>query len=185
MSTGKPTPPKWIVARLGGDLNWWLAEASADGYWSERCRGLLDPRQIAYLVEMLDEYQSHGYPRQLLNAAFQLFQVESELDDDRLRLAPVEGDISSSREQHFALPLIGEEETGAYYDFLDAVTAARIRKLNATHHYVRACTDLEMQEELDALDRDRYFASEDIHCFDEINEILQWSPAEWDDSSSV
>ena len=30
---------------------------------------------------------------------------------------------------------------------------------------------------LDALDRDHYFSSEHIHCFDEINEILQWSPA--------
>ena len=121
----------------------------------------------------------------LLNAAFQLFEVESELDEQRLRLAPTDQDIGESADQLFALPLIGDEETGAYYELLDAITAARIRKLNATHHYVRACTDLEMQEELDALDRDRYFASENIHCFDEINEILQWSPAEWDDSSSI
>jgi hypothetical protein len=185
MIAGKPTPPKWIVARLGDDLNWWLAGASSEGYWSDNACGLLDPRQIAYLVEILDDYRSHGYQRRLLNAAFQLFQVESELDDDRLRLAPVDGDILDARDQLFALPLIGEEGTGPYYDFLDAVTAARIRKLNTTHHYARACTDLEMQEELDGLDRERYFASEDIHCFDEINEILQWSPAEWDDSSSV
>ncbi len=185
MTTGKPTPPKWIVVRLGDDLNWWLAEASSDVYSSESARGLLDPRQVAYLMEMLDEYQFHGYRRQLLNAAFQLFQVGSELDDDRLRLAPVDGDVFDSREQLFALPLIGEEETGPYYDLLDAITAARIRKLNATHRYARACTEMEMQEELDALDRDRYFTSEDIHCFDEINEILQWSSAEWDGSSFV
>jgi hypothetical protein len=185
MTTGKPTPPKWIIARLGGDLNWWLDEASVDGYGSESRRGLLDPRQVAYLIETLNEYQSHGYRPELLHEAFQLFQVESELDDDRLRLAPVDENILDPAEQLFAMPLIGDEESGPYYDLLDAITAARIRKLNATHHYVRACTDMEMQEELDALDRDRYFASEDIHCFDEINEILQWSPAEWDDSSSV
>jgi len=183
--TEKPTPPKWIVVQLGADLNWWLAEASSDGYWSHGDRGVLDPRQVAYLAEMLDGYRSHGYHRQLLKAAFQLFQVESELDDDRLRLGPVDSDIFDSPEQLFALPLVGDEMTGPYYDLLDAVTTARIRKLNATHHYARACTDWEMEEELDALDRDRYFASEDIHCFDEINEILQWSPAEWDDSSSA
>jgi hypothetical protein len=39
-----------------------------------------------------------------------------------------------------------------------------------------------MREELDALDRDRYFSSENIHCFEQINEILQWSPAEWDEA---
>ena len=181
MTTEKPTPPKWIIVRLGGDLNWWLAEASSDVYSSESARGLLDPSQVAYLVEMLDEYQSHSYDRQLLNAAFQLFEVESELDDDRLRLAPVDGDVFGSTEQLFALPLVGDEGTGPYYDFLDAITAARIRKLNTTHHYARPCTDLEMQEELDALDRDRYFTSEDIHCF---NEILQWSPVEWDEPNS-
>ena len=43
----------------------------------------------------------------------------------------------------------------------------------------------EREKELDTLDRDRYFALENIHTFDEINEILQWRPAEWDDSSSV
>jgi len=185
MTTGKPTPPKWIIVQLGDDMNWWLAEASSDVYSCEGARGLMDPRQVAYMVELLDEYQAHGYRRQLLSAAFQLFQVESELADDRLRLAPVDGNIFSSVDQLFALPLIGEEGTGPYYDFLDTVTAARIRRLNATHHYAHACTDLEMQEELDALDRDRYFTSDDIHCFDEINEILHWSPAEWDDSYSA
>jgi hypothetical protein len=181
----RPTPPKWITARLGEDQNWWLDEASSDIYAADTARGLLDPRQIAYLVELLEEYERHGYRRELLNEAFQLFRVESELEDDHLRLAPVDGGISEAGEQVFALPLTGEDETGAYYEFLDVITSARIRKLNATHHYERACTDLEMQEELDALDRDRYFASESIHTFDEINEILQWSPAEWDDSSSA
>jgi hypothetical protein len=185
MSTKRPTPPKWITARLGEDFNWWLDEVHSDIYSREIERGLLDPRQIAYLVTLLDEYQPHGYRRELLNAAFQLFQIESELDEDRLRLAPVDRDIFESGEQLFALPLLGEDEAGTYYELLDVITAARIRQLNATHQYARACTDMEMQEELDALDRDRYFASETIHCFDEINEILQWSPAEWDDSSSL
>jgi hypothetical protein len=170
---------------LGEDLNWWLDEASSDVYTDDAARGLLDPRQIAYLVELLEEYQLYGYRRELLNAAFQLFRVESELDEDCLRLAPVDGDTCETGEQVFALPLIGEGETGAYYKFLDVITSARIRKLNATHHYARACTDLDMQEELEALDHDRYFTSENIHTFDEINEILQWSPAEWDDSSSA
>ena len=104
-----------------------------------------------------------------------------ELSDDRLRLSPVDGDVCETSESFFALPLTGEG--GTYDEFLDAITAARIRRLNATHRYARACTDLDMQEELDALDRDRYFASENIHTFEEINEILQWSPAEWDESS--
>ena len=185
MTSGKPTPPKWIVVRLGEDMNWWLDEASTDVYWSkEGARGLLDPRQVVHLVETLDEYQSYGFERQLFDAAFQLFQLESELDDNRLRLAPADQDEIDGGGDLFALPLINDEETGVYYDFLDAVSAARIRKLNETHHYARDCTELEMQEELAALDRDRYVASENIHCFDAINEILEWSPAEWDEPDS-
>ena len=161
----KQTPPQWVIVCLGDDLNWWLDKTSHESFKAgsevdrgKGVRGLLDPRQVAYLVETLEEYRSHGYRRQLLKEAFQLFQVESELEEKRLRLAPAAHDLFDSGEQIFALPLIEEEkETGAYYDFLDAITAARIRKINATHHYARDCTDLEMQEELDALDRDRYF----------------------------
>jgi hypothetical protein len=181
----KRHPPKWVIAHLGDDQNWWLDEVSSDIHSGEGSRGLLDPRQIDYLLKTLEEYRPHGYDSRLFNVAFQSFRVESELDDDRLRLAPVDQNIGQSSDQRFALPLTGDYETGLYYEFLDAITAARIRRLNATHHYARQCTDWEMQEELDALDRDRYSASEDIHCFDEIEEIIQWSPAEWNDSSSV
>jgi len=185
MNRDKPTPPQWIVVQLGDDMNWWLVESSTDIYWDEVGRGLLDPRQVAYVAEAWKDYQSYGLHHHLLTAAFQLFELESEVDDDRLRLAPVDrDDFETAGGQIFALPLIEDEESGAYYKFLDALSAARIRKLNSTHHYARDCTDLEMREELDALDRDRYFASESIHCFDEINEILNWSPAEWDEPIS-
>jgi hypothetical protein len=182
MANERPTPPNWLIARLGDDGNWWVAESSQDIYWGEAMRGLLDPRQIAHVAETLDEYQPHGVRRHLLDDAFQYFQLESEIDEERVRLAPVNrDDFRADNEQIFALPLIEDEEAGAYYDLLDAISVARIRKLNSTHHYARDCTELDMSEELEALDRDRYFASENIHCFDEINEILQWSPAEWDE----
>jgi hypothetical protein len=37
-----------------------------------------------------------------------------------------------------------------------------------------------MQEELETLDHDRYFNGDSLHVFDEINQILEWQPAEWD-----
>ncbi|HVM61447.1 MAG TPA: hypothetical protein VMV72_11340 [Verrucomicrobiae bacterium] len=184
MAKNIPTPPQWIIARLGDDMNWWLAESSEDIFWGEGGRGLLDPRQVAHLADALSEYQPYGLRRHLFDASFQFFELESELDDERVRLAPVAASALDGGGQIFALPLVEDAETGAYYDFLDAISAARIRKLNATHHYARNCNELDMREELDALDKDRYFASENIHCFDEISEILQWSPAEWNDPDS-
>jgi N-acetylmuramoyl-L-alanine amidase len=142
MTKGKPTPPKWIVVRLGGDMNWWLDEASADIYWGEAAAGCSTRAKSPTWRKCSMSMSPTAFSRRLLDAAFQLFELESELDDDRLRLAPVDQDDFAAGEQLFALPLIDDDETGAYYDFLDAISAARIRKLNATHDYARDCTEL-------------------------------------------
>ncbi len=178
MTTKASTPPRWIVVRQGCDQNWWLDETSDDIHPDTLAHGVLDPQQVAHLVLALDEYRGHGYRRQQFASAFQVFALQSELSDGRLRLAHVEESIFDTGAQLFALPRVEEEGTGGYYDLIEAISTARIRKLNATHHYVRNCTELDMFEELDALDADRYFSAEDIHVFDEINEILEWSPAE-------
>lgn len=182
MATKTPPPPRWIIVRLSDDLNWWLDEASDEIYWAVGGRSILDPHQVNHLIEVLDQYRLYGFRREQLASAFQVFAMQSELSDGRLRLAPTNESLFDTGGQLFALPLIAEEGTGAFYDLLDAIGDARVRLLNATHHYVRDCTDLDMYEELDALDQDRFFSAESIHAFDEITEILEWSPAEWEDS---
>jgi hypothetical protein len=181
MAMVKQTPPRWIVVRLGADQNWWLDETSDQPQPAMPARGVLNPEQVAHLIEALDEYRAHGYRSEQFESAFQAFALQSELSDGRLRLAATNENIFDTAAQLFALPVINEDGTGAYSDLLEAIGAARIRKLNATHHYARNATELEMFEELDALDADRYFSDEDIHVFDEISEILEWSPAEWDE----
>jgi hypothetical protein len=42
-----------------------------------------------------------------------------------------------------------------------------------------------LEEELTAKLNDRYFDGGTLHCYDEINEILSWSPAEWDGSDET
>jgi hypothetical protein len=178
MKTGKSIAPRWITVRLGDDLNWWLDQTSETSQPCGGHRGILDPRQISQLIEVLHEYRRYGFHPQQFADAFQIFAVETETAQDRLRLAPTDEDIFSATGGTFALPVTGDDNEGAYDDFLDAMSAARIRRLNATHHYARNCTQLDMEEELSALGTDRYFSSETIHVFDEINEILQWSPTE-------
>ena len=181
MEPEQTAQPRWLVVRLGDDMNWWVDESSCDIYWGEGGRGILDPRQVAHLLERWEEYRAHGCGRELVAAAFRGFTVESELSDGRLRLSLTGENVFESPGQLFALPVIDEERSGPFEDFIDALSAAHIRKLNATHHYFAECTELEMQEELSALDNDRYLAAECIHAFDQINEILEWSPAEWED----
>ena len=166
-----------ITVRLGEDFNWWIESADAP---ASTARGVLDPRQVSHLVEALDSYRPYGFRPQQFADAFQSYRIDAEISKGVLRLAATEEDG-----EVFALPNLGADDDGPYFDLLDAISAARIRKLNATHHYAHQCTEDEMVEELAALDSDRYFSADSIHAFEEISEILEWSPAEWDESAEL
>ena len=166
--------PGQIVVRLDEDYNWWLEPTTEN----PRRDSVLDPRQVAHLQEALVEYRPQGLPSEQFEAAFTFYTLEAELEEGQARLRREKG------HEMFALPQLGEDSDGPYFDFLDALAAARIQKLNATHQYVKPCTEDEMFAELEALDAERYFNDEVIHCFEQINEILEWKPAEWDDSSA-
>ena len=155
--------PEEIVVRLDEDFNWWL-EQTTD---IPRRDSVLDPRQVAHLQEALDEYRPHGLRRELFDDAFVFYTLDAELEEGQVRLRRGNGS------EIFALPVLGDDSDGPYFDFLDALAAARIRKLNATYHYTQQCTEDEMFAELDTLDADRYFSDEEIHCFEQINEILE------------
>jgi hypothetical protein len=174
--------PQWIVVRLGGDYNWWLEQTSNEEEPTGEAVGILDPRQVRSLLEMLERHRKFGLRDADVQAAFAVLGLESEIAEDRLRLVATNESIFSPGIELFAMPLVENETGGPFANLLDRISAAHIRKLNATHHYVRDCTEYEMREELDALDADRYFVGESTHAFDEINEILEWSPAEWDDA---
>ena len=174
----KSQRPAWLIAKLEEDLNWWVAETSDERSGESAPRGLLDPRQVAHLVGVLEDYQEHGLPDSLLTGAFHVYSAETELSDGRLRLTASDDNILNTGSELFALPAPGYEE------FLDALSAAHIRRLNATHHFAHRCTEEEMFAELDLVDTDRYFSADQIHAFDELNEIIEWNPAKWDDSSA-
>ena len=166
--------PEQIVVRLDDDFNWWLEPTSEN----PRRDSVLDPRQVAHLQEALDEYRPHGLRRELFDAAFTFYTLDAELEEGQVRLSRGRGS------EEFALPVLGEDADGPFFDFLDALAAARIRKLNATHHFTQQCSEEEMFAELDILDADRYFSDNVIHCFEQLNEILEWKPAEWEESSA-
>ena len=167
--------PQRITVRLGEDLNWWLDTAD-EATPAQHVRGILDPRQVAHVLEALEEYRSCGYRPENFARGFRAYRIDAEISEGVLRLAAVDAFDNET----FALPVTDDNEDGPYFDLLDSVSAARIRKLNRTHHYGRDCTEAEMDEELAALEADRYFGDDTIHAFDEISEILEWSPAEWD-----
>ena len=178
MTAQRPSPPSWIIVRLGDDMNWWLEKTSDDFAWPEGVLGVLDPRQVAHLTEQLTDYRGHDLTLRRFADAFHVYSLASEIEDGCPKLTLSEEELGEAGGELFVLPILEQDGGGPYYEFLDALCAARIRKLNATHHYARNCTEDDMFEELDALDLDRYLGSTTAHAFDEINEILEWEPAE-------
>ncbi len=175
-------PPRWIVAQLDSDANWWVKETSDDVFRPEGGLGVMDAVQTRHIFEAMDRYHDHGLTSGALRSAFRLFVLQSEISGDSVRLICADQLTEIGTDPVFAVPVINAEGEGAYYDFLDQLTTAHIRLLNATHHYARDCSELDMQEELDLLDRDRYFSGTTFHPHDEIEEIISWRPAEWDDA---
>lgn len=173
-----------ITVRLGEDFNWWVDRNSEEAEKPQEQCGILDPRQVRHIFQALEQYQSYGLPLSSLAKAFQMFEVDAEISEGCLRLARSEATFSADGPNLFALPITGQEENSPYYDFLGAVSEARIHYLNKTHHFACDCSVEEMERELAVLDSDRYFCAEAMHVFDEINEILEWSPAEWDNTES-
>jgi len=111
---------------------------------------------VAHLVrEILDEISILRASAPALRRGVQLFQLESELDDNRLSFAPADQDeIGRWMVRSFALAADQwTKKTGCLCTiFSDAVSARAFAARTKTISYVRDCTELGMQEELAALD---------------------------------
>jgi hypothetical protein len=172
---------KWLVARLGDDMNWWVEETSDDVYWGKDALSVLDPNQVGYLRKELKKYEEYGFDPKMLHRAFHVFELSSELPDGRVKLVSSKENISSEDVPLFALPDLLQDEGGHYPDLLDRIAALRIQLLNATHDYHQDLTEQDMDEEIQTRNTDRYFSASAIHVFNELEDILTWKPAEWDD----
>lgn len=174
-------PLKWIIARFGDDGNWWVDETSENTYWGGDSPGLLDPRQVAWLRDSLERYTKHGLDPAQLERSFSLYEVASELSDGRLKLVPSENSFDDEGVSLFALPDIQPEGEGGYPDFLDQLAVAHVRYLNETHDYYEDVSEDDMEEDIRSRNNDRYFAASALHVFNELEDVLTWKPAEWDD----
>ena len=177
--------PRWIVVRLGNDLNWWVEEASDEMYWPREGLSILDPRQLNDLCEQLSAYQAVGFKPQDFHRTFALFEMQSELSDGRMRLRPVRQATDENRPRLFALPRFVSEDESQYLEFVETLTALRVKLLNKTHKYKQPVDTLDIEEELQAQATDRYFGGSGIHCYDELNDILSWSPGEYGGTDST
>lgn len=167
----------WCIVRLGEDHNWWVAETSDPVRWDVDGLSIIDPRQLAHLIDLVDPLRDYGFDQDLMERAFILFRIEKDLGNGKVRLKRTKESLFESDEKLFALPDILDEENGPYADLLDHVTRCRVKMLNDLFEFESKLTVDEVEDELREDQNSHFIEGKAVHSFEEITAILDFMPA--------
>ena len=171
-------------------MNWWVEEISDTIRWDVDGLGIIDPRQFAHLVDLMDALTEYGLDSDIIENAFFTFGIDKDMGDGRVRVTRVKDSILDSDEPLFALPDIMDEDKGPYADFLNHITRLRVKMLNDLIDFKQNLTIEELEEEIRETQNQDYLEGRAVHFFSEITSILEYVPegfeldSDDDDSSS-
>src|ERR1700749_4123069 len=98
----KPTSTlDWCVVRIGEDHNWWGAETSDPIRWDVDGLSIIDPRQVAYLLELGGPLRDYGFDQDLFDAAFIPFRIDKDQGAGKVRLKRVKESLFDADEKLF------------------------------------------------------------------------------------
>ncbi len=167
----------WCIVRLGEDHNWWVDEVSDPIRWDVDGLSIVDPRQVDYLVELVDPLRDYGFDQDVLDLAFIPFRIEKDLGEGRVRLKRVKDSLFETDEKLFALPDIVDDENGPYADLLDHLTRCRVKMLNDVFDFESKLTVDEVEDEIREEQNASFIEGKAIHTFEELTAILDYVPA--------
>lgn len=168
----------WCVVRFGDDMNWWVKEISDPVHWDSDCISIIDPNQITYILDLLDELRAYGLSTEIVENAFIPFQIQDVKKEDKTaRLVRVNESLFDTAEKIFALPDIIDEDKGAYSEFLDHITLLRMKYLNDKLELAQKLTVSEIEEQILEAQTQDYMEGRATHLFREIIDILEFVPA--------
>lgn len=178
---------EWCVIRLGEDHNWWVHETSDPVRWDVDGLSIVDPRQVSYLIDLVDPIRDYGLDQDMFEAAFIPFRIEKDLGSGKVRLKRVKDSLFESDEKLFALADTLDEENGPYADLLDHLTRCRVKMLNDLFDFESKLTVDEVEDELREGQNAAFIEGKAIHTFEELTAILDFMPAgyEGDDEAPV
>jgi hypothetical protein len=168
---------EWCIVRLGEDHNWWVQEVSDPVRWDADGLSIVDPRQVAHLLELVDPLRDYGFDQDVFEAAFIPFRIEKDLGSGRVRLKRVKDSLFESDDKLFALPDILDEENGPFADLLDHLTRCRVKMLNDLFDFESKLGVDEVEDEIREEQNASFMEGKAIHCFEELCAILDYVPA--------
>ena len=174
-----------LTVRLGKDLNWWIEKATGKIPWDlDEGIGIIDPRQMSHLLDMLDELREYGFRSDIIESTFFKYSIVKELPRQRtkgrLLLRRYSGREKDTNEHLFWLPDILDEERGAYVDFIEHIVDIQVQVLNEVCDFVQPLTTNEFNEKIRR--RNSTLASEGYskHFFNELMAIIEDIPKSYE-----
>jgi len=169
---------EWLIASLREDLNWWVIEVSENIPWDLDNLGIIDPKQWAYLIDLLDPLREYGLDTDIVEAAFIPYGIDKDLGDQKIRMVKSSESLFESEDILFILPdAVEDDETGPYADFLDHITTLRVKLLNDLIKFEQSMSVSELEEDLRDEMSNQFFEGKNLHYFSEVTAILDYTPA--------
>ena len=171
---------EWCDVQFDDDSHWWVQNFDPSTRWEFDQLGIIDPRQLQHILELMDSLREYGLQDDLVDKAFFKFRLEDEITEkentfrlERVRSSLYDEDLD---EALFILPDDMDEERGPYEDFMKHILRLRVRMLNNLIDNDQPLTVEEVDAEIrEALTVDLP-EDEDPHYFDEITAILEYTP---------
>ena len=170
----------WCIVRLGDDHNWWVAETSDPVRWDVDGLSIVDPRQLAHLIELVDPVRDYGFDQDVFESAFIRFRIDKDLGEGKVRLKRVKESLFDSDEKLFVLADVLDEENGPYADLLDHLTRCRVKLLNDLFAFEAKLSVDEVEDELREEQNSHFIQGKAVHTFEELTSILDYMPAGYD-----
>jgi hypothetical protein len=167
----------WCIVRLGDDHNWWVAETSDPVRWDVDGLSIIDPRQLAHLIELVDPLRDYGFDQDIFESAFIPFRIDKDLGTGKVRLKRVKESLFDSEEKIFALPDVIDEENGPYADLHDHLMRCRVKMLNDLFEFESKLSVDEVEDELREEQNSHFMQGSAVHIFEELTSILDYMPA--------
>ncbi|MEY2878927.1 MAG: hypothetical protein RLZZ15_1307 [Verrucomicrobiota bacterium] len=167
----------WCIVRLGDDHNWWVGETSDPVRWDVDGLSIIDPRQVAHLIDLVEPLRDYGFDQDVFEGAFIPFRIDKDLGEGKVRLKRVKDSLFESEDKIFALPDILDEENGPYADLHDHLMRCRVKMLNDLFEFESKLAVDEVEDELREEQNSHFMHGSAVHIFEELTAILDYMPA--------
>lgn len=174
----------WCEIRFGDDMNWWIKELSIPVQWDIDSLSIIDPRQMSYILDLLDAMRDYGLSMDIVENAFIPFQLQKINPDKTARLVRVNETFFDTDEELFALPDTLDESKNTYAEFLSHITKLRVNYLNDKIDFEQKFTTTELEEQIRDAQTQAFMEGRATHLFQEIIDILEFIPDGFEISGS-